>query len=65
MRFFIQGPIAIRVNPPHYNARSTCDQKRRTRKRQAMNTIVLSAQDLLEDSFRLGLKVLEDGAHAH
>lgn len=26
-----------------------------------MNKIVLSAQDLLEDSFRLGLKVLEDG----
>ena len=26
-----------------------------------MNKIVLSAQDLLEDSFRLGLDVLEDG----
>ncbi len=26
-----------------------------------MNKIVLSAQDLLEDSFRLGLRVLEDG----
>ena len=26
-----------------------------------MNKTVLSAQDLLEDSFRLGLKVLEDG----
>ena len=26
-----------------------------------MNKIVLSAQDLLEDSFRLGLSVLEDG----
>ena len=26
-----------------------------------MNKIVLSAQDLLEDSFNLGLKVLEDG----
>lgn len=26
-----------------------------------MNKIVLSAQDLLEDSFRLGLRILEDG----
>ena len=30
-----------------------------------MNKIVLSAQDLLEDSFRLGLRVLEDAAQAH
>ena len=46
----------VRIDAPHYS-----DSHKSARKRITMDKTVLSAQDLLEDSIELGIKVLESG----